>query len=76
MLKVDGALHAVSGHLEDAPLMTRNERLQHLFPPCLQSGKHPGLVLLHPPAIPDHVSSEYGGEATLDAVFGHVVASL
>ena len=82
LLQIDGALHgvdgageldqhAVAGHLEDAALMLGDQWLQHLLAPGLERGQRAGLIVLHQPAVADHVGGQDGSEAALDAFFGH-----
>jgi hypothetical protein len=75
LLQLDGAFdgvdrapeldqHAVAGYLENAALMSSDDRLQHLFPSGLQNGHRADLIPLHEPAIADHIGGEDGGKAT------------
>jgi hypothetical protein len=84
ILKINGALHrtdsaaeldehAIAGHLEDAPLVAGDQRLQHLLASGLQGGQRAGLVLLHEAAVADHIGRQNGGKPALDAFFGHVL---
>jgi hypothetical protein len=81
-LKINGELHGVDGageldehavdaEREDATLVLSYEWFQHILAPNLESSQRTGLILLHQAAISNHVSGEYGGEAALDAFFGH-----
>ena len=65
--------HAVPSDLEDAAVVASNDRFQHLLPPGPQYGHCTGLILLHQPAVSDHIGRENGGEPALDAFFGHVL---
>jgi len=53
--------------------VTSNDRLHHFLAPRVQDSERPSFVLAHQPAKTDYVRGEYGGEATLDPIFGHWV---
>src|SRR5262245_46465175 len=84
LLEVDGALggvdgareldqHTIACDLEDTALMLRDQRLQNLATARFEGGERAHLVLLHEAAVTNHVGSENGGQAALDALFGHVM---
>ena len=73
---VDGAgeldQHAVTHHLDDAALMLRHQGLEDsLAARSFRVRERAGLVLLHEPAVADHIGRENGGEPALDACIGH-----
>ena len=73
---VDGAAEldeqAVARLLEDAALMTGDERLEDVLAPGSERRQRARLVALHAPAVADHVGGQNRGEAALDSFFGHV----
>ena len=82
LLQVDGAFHgvddageldkdAVAHDLEDAPALLRDQWHQDIVTARPQQRHRAGLILLHEPAVADHVGGKNRGEAALDAFFGH-----
>ena len=68
--------HAVAHDLDDAAVMLGDQRIQDALTPLLQRRQRARLVLLHQSAVADHVGGKDGGEAALDAFFGHVARLL
>jgi hypothetical protein len=53
---------AVSYKLEDAAAMLRDFRLEKLLAMCPQALEGARFILLHEPAVPDHIGGQDGGE--------------
>jgi hypothetical protein len=53
-----------------------HQRRNDALPPLLQRRQGTSLVLLHKPAVTDHVGGENDGKATPGAFFGHVPVQL
>ncbi len=72
---VDGAgelhQHAIAHHLDDAALVLCYQRLEDALAPLPQRRQRAGLVLLHEPAVTDHIGGKDGGEAALSTFSGH-----
>lgn len=49
-------------------LMLGDQRIEHGFPPGLESGQCAGLILFHQPTVADHIGSEDGCEATFHCI--------
>ena len=83
-LQVDGTLHgvddageldqdAVAHDLEDPSALPCDQWHQDILATRPQQRHRSGLILLHEPAVADHVGGKNGGETALDAFFSHVV---
>jgi hypothetical protein len=66
---------AISRGLHNATLMLGDFRIDQFAALCSEPGQKPGLVLAHQPAVPSHIGREDSGEAALDPLFAHPVAS-
>jgi len=73
-LQIYGALHgvdrapklnqnAIPCGLEHAALMPGNQWFKHSPPTGLEQGQGSGLILLHHPAVSDHIGSQDRGQA-------------
>src|SRR5262249_18028996 len=73
---IDGAgklyEHAVAHHFDDATVVLVYRGLEDVGAPRPEGGESAGFVGLHHPAVADDISSQDGGKAALDALFGHV----
>ncbi len=87
LLQVDGAFHgvddagvldkdAIAHDLEDSPAMLRDQWHQDIVPARPQQRHRSGFILLHEPAVADHVGGKNGGETALGAFFSHVAGIL
>src|SRR4029079_8528979 len=78
--RIDGAAklyeHAVAGDFEDATPVPCHKRFKHLPAPRLERRQRCALVLLHPSADADHVSSQDGSQSALRALFSHAASPL
>ena len=59
---------AVAHQLEDAAVMLVDLRLEQLLAVRAQPLERPGLILLHEPAVADHVGGEDRGEPAFHAI--------
>jgi hypothetical protein len=82
LLEVEGALHGVDrtgkfqqnsipGELEDAALMLKDHRVQHVTAPGLEDGKSASLINTHQPAITNHIGRKDGSHSALNAIQRH-----
>src|SRR5262249_10226862 len=62
---------AVAHEPNDATAVLGEQRFENCFAPVSQRGQRTSLVLLHEPAVANHIGGQDGGEATLGAFFGH-----
>ena len=64
--------HAVAHHFNNPTIVLREAAAEYLASTLFEGGQSTGLVLLHEPAVTNYVRYENGGEAALNASFGHV----
>ena len=66
----------VPHQLEDAPLVFFDLRLEQLFAMRPEPRECIRLILLHEPAVADHIGGKDGGKVALGAFFGHLARLL